>query len=66
MATALNEEHVTLTGRSRAQPTFPIWHRDTRFQARGGVSIMARLESLPEFTMIYTGATADPSKPTFV
>ncbi|HVV34485.1 MAG TPA: hypothetical protein VHC73_14750 [Vitreimonas sp.] len=66
MATALNEEHVTLTGRSGAQHTFAIWHRDTRFQARGGVYIMARLETFPEFTMIYIGETADLSKRPFV
>jgi hypothetical protein len=66
MATALNEEHVTLTGRSGEQHTFAVWRRETRFQARGGVYVMARREAYPNFVIAYIGETGDMSKRPFV
>lgn len=66
MATALNETAVTLTGSSGEQYWFTIWRRDTYFQARAGVYVMARSLGGRDFTVIYVGETSDMSKRPFV
>jgi hypothetical protein len=64
--TALNEDHVTLAGNSGAKHVFAVWRRNTTFQARGGVYVMARGEGWPKFTIVYVGETPDMSKRPFV
>ena len=66
MATALNEDLVTLAGRSGEQYTFAIWKRDTHFHPRGGVYAMARNIVGRNFNIIYIGETEDMSKRPFV
>ncbi|MFT3728926.1 MAG: hypothetical protein QM759_13970 [Terricaulis sp.] len=65
MTTVLHDT-VTLTGRSGQQYQFAIWRRETTFQAKGGVFIMARVEGWPRFHIVYIGDVADMSKRPFV
>jgi hypothetical protein len=67
MITPLNREAVTLTGKSGEQYTFGIWLRQTVFNAKGGVYVMARsLDGIrKDFVAVYVGETGDMSKRPF-
>ena len=57
-----------LTGKSGEKYIFSIWLRETTFNAKGGVYVMARgLDGIrKDFNAIYIGETADMSKRPFV
>jgi hypothetical protein len=61
MGTPLNMQNVQLAGRSGELYLFAVWRRETHFQAKGGVYVMARSLGGDQFTIVYIGETGDMS-----